>query len=219
MASHIQALCTWRNFGTSDEIKALAKYNLLQMQRTGILCSQKILCWNGTRIAELVCALRSSSQCQIAAKKVERLPCLCILPLPLTPASAEAVPKGQDAVQHPLISNPLKRNPLIKREAEAGSWCSAASTGGAEPVGSAEVGELLAGGTESPKEDDCHNVEIGAAYLQYVISLDCGESETQTLLHLTQNAACKMPLQAPFPWKWTLALASLGRVNLLVWVQ
>jgi len=42
-------------------------------------------------------------------------------------------------VQHPLISNPLKINSLIKRQVEAGSWRSAARTGGAEPAGSAEV--------------------------------------------------------------------------------
>lgn len=59
----------------------------------------------------------------------------------------------------------------------------------------------MRGGTELPKEDNCHNTEIGTAYLQYVISLDCVESGTQTLLHLTQNTACKMPLQALFPWK------------------
>lgn len=130
-------------------------------------------------------------QCQIAAKKAETLPCLWVLPFPLTPISGEAAHNGQPAVQHALVLKSLKITSLIKRQAEAAAGALQQARVGQSPR---EVwGHDLVGatheGTQPPEEEGCHNVGTGTAYLQYAISLDPVERGTQTLLHLTQSTA------------------------------
>lgn len=155
-------------------------------------------------------ALWSSLQCQIAAKKAETLPCLCILPPPpCYPSQCTGSAQRAARSSASLDFKPPKNKSIDKKASRSWQLVLCSKHGWGRACGKHQSVGCFSLGVPSPQRKT--TVIMWRLTLRIrSTSSDCVESETQTLLHLTQNTACKMPLQALFPWKWTLALASLG---------